>query len=590
MAADLILTAASIITMDDRNPRVQALAIDTSTGAIVAAGTHDECAAAAPGATVQDLGDSVLMPGFIDPHNHPALSGITTQAPCHWIAPYVGYPTFADVEELFRKLDAETPAGQALFLNGLDRLLQGAPDLDRSQMDGYFPTRPVAIIDNSAHQLYFNTAATALVGWKDATPPPDPTGARFGRMADGTSDGRAYETAAIAAVMLPVLKAVVQHPLQSVGSWFRSMAANGITTSSEHFYTTQMLKGYAAISTVPNCLLRIALYHVATAPDATEPLPMQVDETMLWKRGVKLWADGSPWTGTMAASFPYLQNEVTETAQIPAGPGGEAMMNYTRTEFDAALAPLAPLDWQVAVHVNGDVGIDVVLDAFERALDGAGKLGSDHRWRLEHCGAGRGDQFQRAARMGATVSFLAGHFTYFGDILDGTLFEPWIGSQWVRGADAVKSGMVMSLHNDGSVSPPIPLLNIQGMVTRCTPSGTLHGPQQAISMHDALKAHTVNAAWQLGREHDLGSLAVGKLADLVELSADPYAVDPHHLTDEVTVRSTWHGGRKLDPDAFMAAMAAMDQAEHQALVEHAATHQRCCGHGGPAKTGPAHAH
>ena len=112
MSADLILQASSIITMDPALPRAEAVAVDTTTGNIVAVGTLAEVQAAAPHATVSDLGDTVLMPGFIDPHSHPVVSGLVTQSPAIWIAPYVGFPNWSDVTALFATLDAETPAGQ----------------------------------------------------------------------------------------------------------------------------------------------------------------------------------------------------------------------------------------------------------------------------------------------------------------------------------------------------------------------------------------------------------------------------------------------------------------------------------------------
>ncbi len=129
MSADLIVTAAAVITMDPEQPRARAVAIDTGTGLIMAVGGVEEVRRAAPGASLIDLGDTVLMPGFIDPHSHPMMGGLVTQQPALWMAPYVGYPTYADVEALWRKLDAELPPGQAVLCNGLDRLLQGAPEL-----------------------------------------------------------------------------------------------------------------------------------------------------------------------------------------------------------------------------------------------------------------------------------------------------------------------------------------------------------------------------------------------------------------------------------------------------------------------------
>jgi len=573
MATDLILKSSSVITMNNAQPRAEAVGVDTAAGTITAVGTLQEVQAAAPGVEVTDLGSDVLMPGFIDAHSHPALGGMVTQEPAHWISPYMGYPTYADVEAFWKKLDAEAPAGQALMFNGLDRLLQGAPELTSTDLDAFFPSRPVVVIDNSGHEAYFNSATIALNEWTDNKPPADPVGARYGRNDDGTSNGRAYETAAILAAAGKVLAEAIPHPLQSLARFFQLMSTNGITMTTEHTYQSNMLKGYEACASVPEVLVRVALYHMSIESDCGDKIAISAPEAMLWKQGIKLWADGSPWVGTIASSFPYLDSPVVQHAEIPLGPGGEGMMNYTRAELDQVLAKYAPMGWQFAFHVNGDVGLDVVLDAYENALSVNGLLGTDHRWRVEHVGGCRGDQFDRAASLGVTISMLPAQFIYWGDLLDGQMFPTEIGSQWMRAGDAFRSGALVTFHNDGSVSPPIPLLNIQCMVTRRTPSGTLHGPEQQVTLDDALKAHTINAAHQLFREKDLGSIEVGKIADFVQLSADPYTVDSDKLTEEVKVSGTWVNGSKTDPDAFLTRIQSIDPTEHPDLAAAALSHK-----------------
>jgi len=575
MAADVILKALAVITMDAAAARHEAVAIDTTTGRIAAVGTLEACREAAPAAAVKDLGQTVLMPGFIDPHSHPLLGGVVTQEPAHWISPYRGYATFADVEALWRKLDAELPAGQPVLCNGLDRLLQAAPELTNLQLDAYFPRRPAVVLDNSGHEVYFNSAVIALNGWAGGKPPADPVGARFGRNPDGTSNGRAYETAAIAAAALKTMRLAVPHPLLSGAKWYALMARNGVTATTEHTFDSSLLAAYVALAGAADCPLRLALYHMSIDPTCGEKVKTPIPEDLLWKQGIKLWADGSPWVGTIAASFPYLDNATTKRAGIPLGPAGESMLNYPRTELDAILARHAPQGWQMAFHVNGDVGLDVVLDAYERALAAHGLMGKDHRWRLEHCGAGRGDQFARAARMGVGVSLLPAQFIYWGDLLDGTMFSPEIGSQWVRAGDAVRSGASVSFHNDGCVSPPIPLLNVQAMVTRRTASGRIHAANQAVTLHDAFLAHTRSAAFQIGRDRDLGSIEVGKCADFVELSADPFTVDVNRLTELVQVQGTWRGGRRIDLVGFLGQIEAIDPAAHAALAEKAAGRHVC---------------
>lgn len=573
MATDRIIKASTIITMNDAQPRAEAVGIDSATGSITAVGSLADVQAAAPGVSVTDLGASVVMPGFIDPHSHPALGGMITQEPAHWISPYMGYPTYADVQAFWRKIDSETPAGKALLFNGLDRLLQGAPELTNTELDEIFPSRPVVVIDNSGHEAYFNSATIALNGWPDAKPPADPVGARFGRNADGTSNGRAYETSAVLAAVAKVLAEAVPHPLLSLARFLKLMSTNGITMTTEHTYQGNMLPGYEACMAVPNAPVRMALYHMSIEADCGEKITSSAPEAMLWKQGIKLWADGSPWVGTIASSFPYLDSPVVAHAQIPLGPSGESMMNYTRAELDQVLAKYAPMGWQFAFHVNGDVGLDVVLDAYEHALSVNGLMGSDHRWRVEHVGGCRGDQFERAAALGVSISMLPAQFIYWGDLLDGQMFPTEIGSQWMQAGAAFRSKAVVTFHNDGSVSPPIPLLNVQCMVTRRTPSGTLHGPEQQVTLDDALKAHTINAAHQLFRDRDLGSIEVGKLADLVELSADPYTVDPDKLTEQVSVLGTWVNGSKIDTDAFLTNIEAVDPTQHKDLPAAALSHK-----------------
>ncbi|MDP1876625.1 MAG: amidohydrolase [Actinomycetota bacterium] len=576
MTADLILKASTIITMADAQPRAEAVAVDTATGTIVAVGTLADVQAAAPGVDVTDLGQTVLMPGFVEPHSHPILSGMVTQSPAYWIAPYMGFPTWADVQAACRKADAEAPAGVPLLFNGLDRLLQQAPLPTRVDLDPLFPSgRAAVILDNSGHAAYVNTATIDLLGWPERKPPADPVGGSFGRNPDGTSNGVAYELPAELMVLGPLLPKAVPHPLKSAAEWYASMASFGITSTSEHTYGKSQYDAYLALSSVEDCPLRLHVYHMSTEADAeaevTWPKP-----AMVRKNGIKLWADGSPWVGNIATSFGYLDNDRTRAAQIELGPLAEKGMNYTRGELDAILDRFVPLGYQMAFHCNGDVGFDVVLDAYEHALARHGLLGSDHRWRVEHLGAARRDQFVRAASLGVTCSMSPFQYIYWGDLLDGTMFTSEIGSQWQALQDAFQAGVRPSFHHDGAVSPPDYLFTIQHCVTRTTTSGAVHGANQAVTLDQALRASTINGAYQLKRDHEIGSIEAGKLADFVELSADPYGVEPDQLVAEVQVLGTWLGGHRIDPKAFLAEVQAIDPSEHPDLAAAAVASKKCC--------------
>ena len=563
----VVLKASTIITMDEKNPRAEAIAFDTDTKKITAVGSLDDVRTSAPNAAIKDLGTTVLMPGFIDPHNHPILSGISTQAPAYWIAPYVGYKSWADVQAKILKSDKEAAPGVPLVFNGVDRLLQQAPIPTRDILDKLTPSgRPILVIDNSGHAVYFNSATVKFLGWKGGKPPANPVGGSYGRNPDGTSNGVANEAAALMAVAGPILPKAVPHMLQSSAEWYALMANNGITATSEHTYNSGQYKAYLALASVPDSPLRMHVYHMAIDADAGDKVTWP-DPSMVRKNGIKLWADGSPWLGNVAQSFPYLENQRTKDAEIIIGPLGEKGMNYTRLQLDQLLDKYAPMGYQMAFHCNGDVGFDVVLDAYEYALAKYKLLGTDHRWRVEHLGAARADQFKRAESLGVTVSLAPFQYIYWGDLLDGTMFKPEIGAQWQRVNDAFKSNIHTSFHNDGSVSPPDTLRNIQHMVTRTTDAGTVHGADQAVTMDQALKASTINGAYQLKRDNEIGSLEVGKYADLVELSADITAVNPNEIVDKVKVQGTWLGGKKINTAKFIEEITAIDPSEHQGLAD-----------------------
>lgn len=553
---DRILTAGTIITMDDALDRATAVAI--SGGTIVAVGTLDQCRAALPGAVVVDTGAPVLAPGFIDPHSHPIASGGATQAPAHSIAPWDAR-SWADALAIFATAIAESPAGTPLVFAGFDALLLEHPAPTAPELDAIFGDRVVGILDNSGHVVYFTTAVMREHGW-DVAPPADPVGGRFGRNADGTLNGQAFEIPATVAVLVPIMQAQGGNVVVQAAKYFAWMARNGITSTSDMTYDDESRPVYELLAALPSSPLRISMWQMSTTDGFTDPVEFAAGQQRLVKRGVKLWTDGSPWVGNIGISFPYLHTHATEIGGIDGSKAGTVALNYTREQVDAVLDQAAPLGWSMSFHANGDLAIDFALDAYERALSVHGLLGADHRWRIEHVGAGRPDQFERAARLGVHVSMGPFQYYYWGDLLDGAMFDSEFGSRWQNFRGAFDSGAVVSFHNDGSVSPPTPILNMQTAVTRRTQRGTVHRPELVATMHEAMQAHTINAAKTLGRDHLVGSIAVGKLADLVELSADPYAVDPHALDDDVTVIGTWIDGERVDLDAFVAAATAVPAA------------------------------
>ncbi len=557
-----ILTAARIVTMDDERSVADAVAVID--GVISAVGSLADCRAVAPDADEHHLGDAVLLPGFIEPHSHPLLSGVSTMPPAGYIAPWVA-PDWDAIVAVFRTAIAAAPAHETpLAFFGFDQLLHGCAAPDASVLDDIFGDRMVVVINNSGHAAYATTALLRHLGW-DVVPPADPVGGHFDRGPDGRLTGVATESPAVFAFANPVLHVLSAHPLHSGALYYAQLAAAGVTSAAELAFESSQRGGYEALAQMPGCPLRMSLYHMSTDPDCGAPLTTTAPESMLAKRGLKLWTDGSPWIGNVATSFGYLDTPAVRRAGIPPDPGGLAAMNYTPEQLDAILDAHVPQGWQMSFHVNGDLAFDVLLDAYERALTKHGLLGTDHRWRAEHLGAVREPAMQRAGELGVVVSMSPFQLYYWGDLLDGQMFATEIGSHWQQFREAFDAGLHPSFHNDGSVSPPTPLLNMQTAVTRTSSSGAVHGPEHAVSIDEALCAHTRNAAYALRRDDVLGSIEVGKWADFVALSADPYAVDPARLATDITVLGTWLGGDCVDLDSFVAATAETDPAPHAHL-------------------------
>lgn len=567
--SDLILTAGVVITMDDANPRAEAVAV--SDGKIVAVGSLAQCQAALPHADVVDTKSAALMPGFIESHGHPILSGVATQYPAYSISPWDA-PAWNDVLAIFNHAMETSDPSKPLLFNGFDALLHEQNIPDASVLDSIFGDRVALVADNSGHGVYFTTALIKKNGW-DLHPPADPVGGSFSRDADGKLTGQAWELPGLMMVVQPVMTELGGNPLHSAMLFYKLMSSYGITSTSEMTYNRALLPAYEAIAQMPHNPLRISLYHVSTEDGCELPVDSKISTDLLVKGGIKLWADGSPWIGNVAITFPYLETEATKRAGITNERTGDKGLNYTRTDIDNILNKFAPSGNQMSVHVNGDLGLDIVLDAFEHALNKFALTGTHHGWRVEHVGAGRKDQFERAARLGVQISMSPFQFYYWGDLLDGQMFESKYGSQWQAFRDAFDSGAPVAFHNDGAVSPPIPMLNVQAAVTRRTRSGALRGENQQISLHEALLAETLNPAKLLKRDHLVGSIEVGKLADFVELAADPYAVDEHKLNDECAVLGTWLGGQRIDLEAFMGAGQAIPIDEHKDLHKHAS--HRC---------------
>jgi predicted amidohydrolase YtcJ len=528
--ADLMISG-TVLTVDDTRPTAEALAV--ANGRIVAVGTNSDVAEfIGPNTQTLDVGDDCVMPGFVEAHGHPMMEAIALSDRIVDIRPV----TVRDADDVVNAVrrEVETRGAEGAYLNGWDPLLQnGLPEPTLAWLDEMAPDGPLVIIHNSGHKAYFNSRAAQRGGLNRDTP--DPKGAKYGRDAHGELDGTAEETGAV----FPLLGGAIRpadYPAMLLAECARLNRA-GLTACSEMAFDpgfrplVEQLRG--------DLTVRLRTYEVSNPQMRTDATPGEGDD-MLRQVGIKIWVDGSPWVGNIDLSFPYLDTAATRTIGVPPGSCGHA--NYTREQLAEIVGAYFPLGWPMACHVQGDAGVDTILDVYEEALRRNPR--PDHRLRLEHVGAIRPEQLQRAADLGVTCSIFVDQIHYWGDIIVDGLFGPERGSRWMPAGSAVATGMRISLHNDPPVTPEEPLRNISVAVTRTAPSGRVLAPEERLTVEQAIRAQTIDAAWQLFADDVIGSLEVGKYADLVVLSADPRTVPPEEIAD-LEVRATFLAGRRV---------------------------------------------
>jgi hypothetical protein len=528
--ADVVITG-TVLTVDDARPTAEALAVGD--GRILAVGGRSDVAGFVGAATQTiDLGGGCVMPGFVEAHGHPLMEAIALSDRLVDIRPVTLHDADAVVDAVHREVARRGADGA--YLNGWDPLLQpGLPEPTLSWLDQIAPDDPLVIIHNSGHKAYFNSRAAQRAGLTRDTA--DPKGAKYGREANGDLDGTAEETGAV----FPLLNGAIapsDYPAMLLAECARLNRA-GLTTCSEMAFDPALRRLVEGLH--DHLTVRLRTYEISNPQMATDATPGQGDD-MLRHVGIKIWVDGSPWIGNIALSFPYLDTAATRT--IGVTPGSCGCANYTKEQLTEIVGAYFPLGWPMACHVQGDAGVDTILDVYEEALQRHPR--DDHRLRLEHVGAIRPEQLQRAADLGVTCSIFVDQIHYWGDIIVDGLFGPERGCRWMPAGSAVATGMRISLHNDPPVTPEEPLRNISVAVTRIAPSGRVLAPEERLTVEQAIRAQTIDAAWQLFADDTIGSLEVGKYADMVVLSADPRTVPPEQIAD-LEVRATFLAGRQV---------------------------------------------
>ncbi len=520
-APDKVLLSGTIVTMAREGDTAEAVAIRG--GKITAVGSTKDIRALASAATkIVDLQGKTVLPGFYAAHDHFPSAGRVALFEVDLNSPPIGtMRSIDDIVAALRQRANSTPAGKWVVGRGYDdTLITELRHPTRHDLDRASTEHPIWIVHTSGHLGVGNSRALALAEITSKTPQPAGGAIRKDPMT-GEPTGVIEERTSLVGRLLPSLSQ--QQRLEAVRLSDHEYLAKGVATT--------VIAGGAG-NVVPDLLearsrgwvhLRALAMLSGGQGDppplaqaaARSPTPEEVRIS-----GVKIWQDGSlqGLTGFLTAPYQTQPEGKTAYAGYPSR-SREALVEMVRRYHRAG--------YQIAIHANGDAAIDDVLFAYRAAQSEFPR--PDARHRIEHCQTPREDQLDQNKELGITPSFFVGHVFYWGDRHESIFLGPERAARISPLASAAARGIRFTIHNDTPVTPVDPLLLVWCAVNRTMKNGKVLGPAQRIGTFAALKAVTIDAAWQNFEEASKGSIEVGKLADFVVLAENPLTVDPQRL-------------------------------------------------------------
>lgn len=527
--------SGAILTMEGNDP-TYAEALVVSDGVITHVGSRADAEALHPDRSV-DLAGKALLPGFLDAHGHIVVAA--RQSGQAWLrGPDI--TSVADIVAALREVAAANglQPGEWIVGNGFDftALAEGRPPT-AAELDAVSTDSPVIAFHASGHTASVNHRALELAGYGPGCA--DPDGGHIARL-DGTDEPSGYLEEAPVFVMRSLQAPIppdryAEVFAKAVDIW----AANGFTSAQECCLGSggpddfDMLMAAAQNGRLPVDVLVFAEpQHMATAQEVLAGREKNYVDGVRFG-GLKLFLDGSMSGRTGWLSRPYCGLE--------GQPNDCGVSRYSDTELAVLVDEYYPGDLQIQAHINGDAALDQFIGALEEAIDSHGRR--DARPVGMHLGQVRPDQWQRIGVIGLVPSFLAGTFREMSDIV-AQYVGPERMSWHYPAASAVEHAVDFTSHNDAPLIPQSAMALLDALVNRMSASGTVHAPDQAVSVYEALRSITATAAYQSFEDDRKGTLAVGKRADLVILDRDPLAVAPAELLS-LNVVETIKDGRTI---------------------------------------------
>jgi predicted amidohydrolase YtcJ len=523
---DLVVLNAVIYTLDDGRPKVEAFAVKN--GRFVALGSTAEIRTlAGKGTQVIDVQGMTVVPGFIDAHTHPAASGAE-----HLINVDCNLPSIAGIKQVIRDRSGKTKEAEWVFGFKYDdtKLTDNRPLL-RSDLDDAAPKHPVRVSHRGGHTAVYNSLAFKLAGITKDTP--DPKGGKFGRDDKGELTGFVAELAVDQVKRLPV--PTREQGRTGVKIICELMTAAGLTSVHDADADKSNWLAYQDARANGELLFRT---YVLANPSLFETFKAAglrggFGDDFLRIGGLKLYVDGSASERTMRMSKPYVGR-----------PNDFGILVTTQDKLNDQVRDAHQHGFQVGIHANGDVAIDMVLNAYEllQRTDPRKDAVQNARLRIEHCTLVNPDLLKRIAAIGAIPTPFYTYVHYHGDKWAQYGDER---AQWMFAHRSfLDHGIKVAGASDYVPGPFEPLMAIQSMVTRKDIKGRVWGGNQKVTMDEALRICTLHGAYASFEEKEKGTITSGKLADFVVLAEDPHKVDPDQIKNIKVVR-TVIGGRTV---------------------------------------------
>ena len=535
LTADTVYVNGIVVTMDPGDRMAAAVAVRGEE--IVAVGDDQEITAlAGPDTAVVDLRGRTMVPGFYAAHDHFPLSGNGAVGSVDLNSPPIGtIETMGQLVAALRDRAQATPVGQWVQGRGYDdTLLAELRHPTREDLDTASTDHPIYISHTSGHLGVANTMALELAGVTAATPNP-PGGVVQKDPDTGEPNGVFEESGGMVSRLIP--PPTLEQQTEAFRWAVQDYVEDGVTTA------VVAHGGRGSLASLQRARREgILTFRIITMmsrgnpgqPSAAEAggVVSHFGDRWLKVGAIKIVQDGSNQGYTGFFTEPYHT----------AFKGDADYRGYprrSREDLTTMVRALHRAGYQIAIHANGDAAIDDVIHAFREAQREFPR--PDARHRIEHCQMVRKDQLDAIAELGLSPSFFVGHVYYWGD----RHRDIFMGPERAAGISALRSsidrGIRFTVHDDTPVTPVDPLQLVWVSVNRLTKTDQVLGPEERISPSEAMRAVTIDAAWQNFEEGIKGSIEPGKLADLVMLSDNPLTVEPETIRD-IEVLETIVGG------------------------------------------------